>query len=179
MKTAPISTGLEQKLGGAFLVAMAIFFVVVMPSLNAFVPAGSALHISDFTLNLFGKFLAYAILALGLDLIWGYTGILSLGHGVFFGLGGYCMGMYLSLAIGAEGWRASYDMPGTFDPVGDPRPLMVDRQGHDGAGEPATVTDVLTVMGRVREPWPNDQSWTPSDVALSDMVYAGDLKGNI
>lgn len=103
MKSAPLSTGLEQKLGGAFLIASALFFVVVMPSLNAFAPVDSALHISDFTLNLFGKFLAYAILALGLDLIWGYTGILSLGHGVFFGLGGYCMGMYLSLAIGSEG----------------------------------------------------------------------------
>ncbi len=103
MKNAPISTSLEQKLGGAFLVAAALFFVVVMPSLNAFAPPGSVLHISNFTLNLFGKFLAYAILALGLDLIWGYTGILSLGHGVFFGLGGYCMGMYLSLAIGVDG----------------------------------------------------------------------------
>lgn len=78
------------------------------------------------------------------------------------------------LSIGAEGWRATYDAPGTFDPVGDPRPLVVDRQGHDGSGLSATVTDVLTVMSRVREPWPNDQTWTPSDVALSDVVYAGD-----
>ncbi len=103
MKSAPLSTSLEQKLGGAFLIGAALFFVVVMPSLNAFAPPDSWLHISNFTLNLFGKYLAYAILALGLDLIWGFTGILSLGHGVFFGLGGYCMGMYLSLAIGAEG----------------------------------------------------------------------------
>lgn len=94
---------LEEKFGGAFLIAAALFFVVIMPSLNAFTSPDSALHISGFTLNLFGKFLAYAILALGLDLVWGYTGILSLGHGVFFGLGAYCMGMYLSLAIGAEG----------------------------------------------------------------------------
>ncbi len=55
------------------------------------------LFMSDFRVNLLGKFIAYAILAIGLDLIWGYTGILSLGHGVYFGLGGYCMAMYLKL----------------------------------------------------------------------------------
>ncbi|MFQ5749460.1 MAG: urea ABC transporter permease subunit UrtC [Planctomycetota bacterium] len=98
-----MSAKLDRKLTGAALVAAAVFFVVVLPSLNAFTAPGSALHVSNFTLNLFGKFLAYAILALGLDLIWGYTGILSLGHGVFFGLGAYCMGMYLTLAIGSEG----------------------------------------------------------------------------
>jgi urea transport system permease protein len=98
-----ISERLEQKLGGVLLIAVALFFVVIMPSLNAFTAPDSMLHISGFTLNLFGKYLAYAILALGLDLIWGYTGILSLGHGIFFGLGAYCMGMYLALAIGAEG----------------------------------------------------------------------------
>jgi urea transport system permease protein len=58
--------------------------------------------VSDFRLNQFGKFLAFAILALGLDLIWGYCGVLSLGQGVFFGFGAYCMGMYLSLQIGTE-----------------------------------------------------------------------------
>jgi urea transport system permease protein len=98
-----ISRRLEEKFGRAFLIAAALFFVVLMPSLNAFASPDSMLHISGFTLNLFGKYLAYAILALGLDLIWGYTGILSLGHGIFFGLGAYCMGMYLALAIGAEG----------------------------------------------------------------------------
>src|SRR5438477_4136916 len=81
--------------------AAAVLIVLALPALNA-LPAGSALHISDFTLNLFGKFLAYAILALGLDLIWGYTGILSLGHGVFFGLGAYAVGMHLMLTIGTE-----------------------------------------------------------------------------
>ncbi|MBI5628329.1 MAG: urea ABC transporter permease subunit UrtC, partial [Candidatus Rokubacteria bacterium] len=60
-------------------------------------------RIGDFTLNLFGKFLAYAILALGIDLIWGYAGVLSLGHGVFFGLGAYAMGMHLMLEIGTQG----------------------------------------------------------------------------
>src|SRR5882672_2016294 len=82
-------------------VAAAVLLVVVLPALNA-LPQGSALRVSDFTLNLFGKFLAYAILALGIDLIWGYTGVLSLGHGVFFGLGAYAMGMHLMLEIGTR-----------------------------------------------------------------------------
>jgi urea transport system permease protein len=85
----------------AFL-AVAAVLVVVLPTLNA-LPAGSPLRVSDFTLNLFGKFLTYAILALGIDLIWGYAGVLSLGHGVFFGLGAYAMGMHLMLEIGAKG----------------------------------------------------------------------------
>src|SRR5919197_1631242 len=83
------------------LVTAALLLVVALPALNA-LPASFALHISNFTLNLFGKFLAYAILALGIDLIWGYTGVLSLGHGVFFGLGAYAMGMHLMLEIGTE-----------------------------------------------------------------------------
>jgi urea transport system permease protein len=83
------------------LLAGALLVVVALPVLNA-LPAGSPLRVSDFTLNLFGKFLAYAILALGIDLIWGYTGVLSLGHGVFFGLGAYAMGMHLMLEIGTR-----------------------------------------------------------------------------
>src|SRR5215468_2462835 len=83
------------------LLAGAVLLVVVLPVLNA-LPAESPLRIADFTLNLFGKFLAYAILALGIDLIWGYTGVLSLGHGVFFGLGAYAMGMHLMLEIGTK-----------------------------------------------------------------------------
>ena len=82
---------------------VALFLVVVLPLLNVLPDEGAWYRVSNFSLNLFGKFLAYAILALGLDLIWGYTGILSLGHGVFFGLGAYCMGMHLALSIGTEG----------------------------------------------------------------------------
>jgi urea transport system permease protein len=84
------------------LLAGAVLVVVLVPALNA-LPAGSPLRVSDFTLNLLGKFLTYAILALGIDLIWGYTGVLSLGHGVFFGLGAYAMGMHLMLEIGTQG----------------------------------------------------------------------------
>jgi urea transport system permease protein len=87
-----------EKLG---LLAAALLLVVGMPLANL-LPPDSPLHVSNFTLNLFGKFLTYAILALGLDLLWGYAGVLSLGHGVFFGLGAYAMGMHLMLEIGAK-----------------------------------------------------------------------------
>lgn len=82
---------------------LGVILLVGIPLLNAYPAQDSAWWVSDYSLNLFGKFLAYAILALGLDLIWGYTGILSLGHGVFFGLGAYCVGMHLMLAIGDAG----------------------------------------------------------------------------
>ncbi len=84
--------------------------LVAMPLLNLMPPEDSWFHLSDFSLNRFGKFLAFAILALGLDLIWGYTGILSLGQGVFFGLGAYCMGMHMMLTIGKESVYGS-DLP--------------------------------------------------------------------
>jgi urea transport system permease protein len=76
--------------------------LVGLPVLNVLPDPESWLHVSDFSLNRFGKFLCFGILALGLDLIWGYTGILSLGHGVFFGLGAYAIGMHLMLTIGTE-----------------------------------------------------------------------------
>ena len=79
-----------------------LVLLVVLPGLNLLPAEDSWLHLSDFRLNQFGKFLAFAILALGLDLIWGYCGVLSMGQGVFFGLGAYCMGMYLTLQIGTE-----------------------------------------------------------------------------
>lgn len=78
----------------AFLLAL-IVICAVAPALNLWVPEDSALHLSDYMLGLLGKFMCYAICALAIDLIWGYTGILSLGHGLFFALGGYVMGMYL------------------------------------------------------------------------------------
>ena len=74
------------------------------------VPAGSVFHISDYMVTLIGKIMCYAIVALAMDLIWGYTGILSLGHGLFFALGGYAMGMYLMRSIGRDGVYQS-DLP--------------------------------------------------------------------
>ncbi len=89
--------------GEGLLFWLAGFVLLVgLPVLNVLPDPESWLHVSDFALNRFGKFLCFAILALGLDLIWGYTGILSLGHGVFFGLGAYAIGMHLMLTIGTE-----------------------------------------------------------------------------
>lgn len=84
------------------LYLVGLVLLVVLPLLNVLTPEDSWLHLSDFRLNQFGKFLCFAILALGLDLIWGYCGVLSMGQGVFFGFGAYCMGMYLALQIGTE-----------------------------------------------------------------------------
>ena len=93
----------------AYAVAAVVLFVV-FPICNLVVPEQSALHISDYTVTLLGKIMCYAIVALAMDLIWGYTGILSLGHGLFFALGGYAMGMYLMRSIGHEGVYKS-DLP--------------------------------------------------------------------
>jgi len=79
------------------------FAVVGVPLLNMAVPEGSSLHVPDYLIALMGKFLCYAIVALAMDMVWGYTGILSLGHGVFFSLGGYCMGMHLMRVMTGEG----------------------------------------------------------------------------
>jgi urea transport system permease protein len=84
--------------------------LAMLPVLNLVFPAGSALHVSSFTVALLGKFMCFAIAALALDLVWGYTGILSLGHGLFFALGGYAHGMYLMRAIGRDGVYQS-DLP--------------------------------------------------------------------
>src|ERR1051326_1657996 len=88
----------------------AIVLIVVLPGLNAFTPPGSFLHVSDFSINLYGKYLCYAILAISVDMLWGYTGLLSLGQALFFTLGGYMMGMYLMLMIGKLGQYKS-DLP--------------------------------------------------------------------
>ena len=82
--------------------AVAIFLVGVIPGLNA-LPETSALHLPSYLVPLLGKFLCFALIAVAMDLIWGYAGILSLGHGVFFAAGGYAMGMHLMRSIGKEG----------------------------------------------------------------------------
>ncbi|MFL5362126.1 MAG: urea ABC transporter permease subunit UrtC [Myxococcales bacterium] len=80
-----------------------LLLVVLFPICNLLVPAGKGLHLSDYAVGLVGKILCYAMVAVALDLIWGFGGILSLGHGLFFALGGYAMGMYLMRSIGREG----------------------------------------------------------------------------
>jgi urea transport system permease protein len=91
------------------LIAIALTLLLV-PLLHLAFPPGHALHLSEFYVGLLGKFLCFAICALALDLIWGFGGILSLGHGLFFALGGYGMGMYLMRQIGREGQYQS-DLP--------------------------------------------------------------------
>jgi urea transport system permease protein len=93
-----------------FLVLLGTFAVAV-PVLNLLVPAGSAIHVPTYFVSLFGKYVCYALLALSIDLIWGYVGILSLGHGAFFALGGYAMGMYLMRQIGTRGVYANPVLP--------------------------------------------------------------------
>ncbi len=89
--------------GGAVLLALLAALAVFGPVLNLLVPDSSAFHVSTYALMLIAKYMCYAILALAVDLIWGYTGILSLGHAAFFALGGYAMGMYLMRQIGTRG----------------------------------------------------------------------------
>jgi len=96
--------------GWAGVLAAVLVMAVLVPLFNLAVPANSVFHLSDFTVSLLGKILCYAICALAMDLIWGYTGILSLGHGLFFALGGYAMGMYLMRQIGTDGQYKS-EMP--------------------------------------------------------------------
>jgi urea transport system permease protein len=89
--------------GWLFTFSLLGIAIILFPLLNIFAPENSFLHIPDYMFSLFGKYLCYALVALAIDLIWGYTGVLSLGHGVFFSLGGYAMGMYLMRSIGKEG----------------------------------------------------------------------------
>jgi urea ABC transporter, permease protein UrtC len=84
------------------LAICALMLVLIIPSLNAFTPEGF-FHVSDFSINLYGKYLCYAILAISVDMLWGYTGLLSLGQALFFALGGYMFGMYLMRMIGSLG----------------------------------------------------------------------------
>ena len=89
--------------GATIFLAVLAAIAFVVPVLNLAVPESSAFYIPTYLVALFGKYLCYALLALSIDLIWGYCGILSLGHGAFFALGGYAMGMYLMRQIGTRG----------------------------------------------------------------------------
>ena len=89
--------------GGAWFLAVLAAVATAVPVLNQVVPASSVLHLSPYGITLIGKYLCYGMLALAVDLIWGYCGILSLGHAAFFALGGYAMGMYLMRQIGPRG----------------------------------------------------------------------------
>jgi urea transport system permease protein len=95
----------------AVFLVLVLAAAVLVPASNLLAPTGSALHIPDYLMPLLGKYLCFALLALAVDLIWGFAGILSLGHGAFFALGGYAMGMYLMRQIGPRGVYAHPVLP--------------------------------------------------------------------
>ncbi len=97
--------------GGQLTLLAILAAVVLIPLANVLLPVGHPLHVETFTISLLGKYLSYAMLALAVDLVWGYLGILSLGHGAFFALGGYAMGMYLMRQIGDRGVYANPELP--------------------------------------------------------------------
>ena len=94
-----------------FVIAILFISTFYVTLCNLAFPEGSLLHVSNYTVSLLGKYLCYALLALAVDLVWGYCGILSLGHGAFFALGGYAMGMYLMRQIGDRGVYGNPELP--------------------------------------------------------------------
>jgi len=109
--SGPISRLIASDRGGAVLLALLGASAFLLPVLNLLVPESSPLHLSTYVVTLVGKYLCYALLAMALDLVWGYLGILSLGHAAFFALGGYAMGMYLMRQIGARGVYGNAVLP--------------------------------------------------------------------
>jgi len=106
----PVRPPLFTPAGWAAIVASMLVLGVVVPVLFLLVPEDSPFHLSAYSVTLIGKIMCYCVVALAMNLIWGYTGILSLGHGLFFALGGYAFGMYLMRMIGREGQYQS-DLP--------------------------------------------------------------------
>ncbi len=112
MKRKPIILKILENDRGGKIVLSILFAVVLYVSIaNLFFPPDSALYVSTYTVTLLGKYLAFALLALALDLVWGYIGILSLGHGAFFALGGYAFAMYLMRQIGDRGVYGNPELP--------------------------------------------------------------------
>ena len=109
MITAFILRSLDRRISIAIAILIAVAFLV--PLSNLLLPETSALHVPTYLMSLLGKYLTYALLALALDLVWGYCGILSLGHGAFFALGGYAIGMYLMRQIGSRGTYGNPILP--------------------------------------------------------------------
>ncbi len=109
MITQMLFRALDKK--AIWLVVVLVAVAILVPASNLLLPEGHPLHVPTYLVSLFGKYLTYAMLALALDLVWGYVGILSLGHGAFFALGGYAMGMYLMRQIGPRGVYANPILP--------------------------------------------------------------------
>ncbi len=109
----PVSSrfrGVVPRAGWVALAAFGLVAFVLLPGLHLFTAGSSPLHVSDYVITVGGKVMCYAIVAVAMDLAWGYGGILSLGHGLFFALGGYAFGMYLMRSIGRDGVYQS-DLP--------------------------------------------------------------------
>jgi urea transport system permease protein len=109
MTPFPLTRALDR--GAVIFIGLLAAIAIIVPALNLLTPASSPFHVSSYYVALFGKYICYALLALSIDLIWGYCGILSLGHGAFFALGGYAMGMYLMRQIGGRGVYAHPILP--------------------------------------------------------------------
>ena len=107
----PLGRLWQKDAGGVLLVGTLLLLSILIPAANLLFPESSAFHLSIYTVTLLGKYLCYALLALAIDLVWGYCGILSLGHGAFFALGGYAMGMYLMRQIGERGVYGHPELP--------------------------------------------------------------------
>jgi urea transport system permease protein len=103
MRRSLLLSALPRDGSGRSFLGLVAACAIVVPVLNLLVPPSSPLHLSTYVLTLIGKYLCYATLAVAVDLVWGFCGILSLGHAAFFALGGYAMGMYLMRQIGPRG----------------------------------------------------------------------------
>ena len=102
---------LQSDSGGKIFLFLLVLATLAIALGNLLLPQGHLLHVPTYTVTLLGKYLTYALLAISVDLVWGYLGILSLGHGAFFALGGYAMGMYLMRQIGDRGVYGNPDLP--------------------------------------------------------------------
>jgi urea transport system permease protein len=104
-------TVLQNDRGGQIVLSLVLAMAIIVPILNLAVPESSAFHVPTYTVTLLGKYLTLALLAVAVDLVWGYLGILTLGHAAFFALGGYAMGMYLMRQIGDRGVYGNPELP--------------------------------------------------------------------
>ena len=109
MLTQALLRALDKK--AIWVIGIFLAVAVLVPMANLLIPPGQFGHVPTYLVSLLGKYLSYAILALALDLVWGYCGILSLGHSAFFALGGYAMGMYLMRQIGTRGVYGNPTLP--------------------------------------------------------------------
>jgi len=111
MTHQPILMRIAQDRIATGVLGIIVIAAFLVPVLNLMVGDTSALHVPNYVVSLLGKYLTYALLALSVDLVWGYCGILSLGHGAFFSLGGYAMGMYMMRQIGERGVYGNAELP--------------------------------------------------------------------